>query len=188
MNAVGRSFVPYKALVELDRVIGHVAWEVTEVTSGSTLGRGKRDVVMGDVTISELRGGLLSPVKLIWSKAVVLEGPFAFALSVAPKRDPSRGFALSAQKSDEKGWFSWDSFRVDREGHAVKFQESGELGFSTGRTESGTDIIRTEFLTDVSLRLGRLKEGPRNFRLRVRILAGSIVYWPSLVHDVVLPN
>jgi hypothetical protein len=117
-----------------------------------------------------------------------LEAPFSFALSVTPKWDPSRGFGLVALKSDDEELFSWDWFHVDRRGHAVKLQESGERSFSTGRTDSGIDIIRTEFLTDVSLRLAKLKELPCNLRWRIRILAGSVIYWPSLVHHVVLPN
>ena len=58
MDAVKRQLVPYKVLMDLGRVIGHVAWEVTEVTSRSNLGRGKKDVVMNDeILASPYTGG-----------------------------------------------------------------------------------------------------------------------------------
>jgi len=81
-------------------------------------------------------------------------------------------------------------FTIDREEHATKLQETGELNFDAKKVDSRWEISRTDFLTDVTFRVKLYEtDGHKSYpKWRITILKGSYVSWPSLVGDTVIPN
>ncbi|MGI8924144.1 MAG: hypothetical protein ACR2HJ_08935 [Fimbriimonadales bacterium] len=73
----------------------------------------------------------------------------------------------------------------------MKLQESGELGIVMANSGGASEMIRTEFLTDISIRVARFPKDLVEMYIadwRVRIAKGSVVTWPSLINGKVLAN
>jgi hypothetical protein len=92
------------------------------------------------------------------------------------------GFALVGRRTDIPS-FSWDWFHVDRPDHAIKIQESGELMFDVEQVAGYFEVRRTEFLTDVSVRIATMgKRVPKDEpSWRLNIAQGSYMRWPTVV-------
>lgn len=119
-----------------------------------------------------------------YRKRVRLDGDFYFELFSRPsrRRGALAGFGLTAGR-EAVPTDSWEWFSVGDDGErATKLQEEGELRISLERGRSGDwEVARTEFLTDVWLRM-EPEEGAgwRNRpRWRVLLCEGSHIDWPS---------
>jgi hypothetical protein len=120
---------------------------------------------------------------------------FGIAHALSPHTDlPSdtelTGFALLSGHAREDV-ASWGWFDIDGPGHAIKRQETGELAIEVAEIGGSWDIIRTELLSDISIRLipfglaGVKLEGMSiNLKpsWRLNIAKGSVIHWPSLVN------
>jgi len=101
------------------------------------------------------------------------------------------GFGLTFDLVGERN-FGWDWFNRDGQDAAKKLQESGSLRLEHGDHVLGRQITQMRFETDVSLRLWQTKPGDTMVRpelppmWRLRIDAGSEMFWPSLVDGVVV--
>ena len=178
----------YMATTNGQAVIGKLAWEVTEPLTGQTLSSGDREIFLQEVQIETLS----ADGRTIMTKKIPLGGHFYMAMAEAPSKDRSEkmaGFGLTAGRDDERA-FSWEWFVPDSETHAVKLQETGELVITTAQVGSKWEVVRTEFLTDTSLRVMRMTEGAAPFQAtwRIAIRKGSSITWPSLVNGVVVAN
>lgn len=142
-------------------------WEITD-SKGKVIGQGERNFEASDFKLKGSRRDAHV------DKTLELSDNFVLRIAEFFERDKS-GFGLVASRTDQQT-FSWEWFEVDSPTHATKLQEAGELSISTERGE----LTRTEFLTDVSLRVIRFPGGadPRNPDWRVRIAKGSYVNWP----------
>jgi hypothetical protein len=166
-------------------VVGHLKWQVIDARSNKVLAEGDRDIALNEVDIVEktaLQGGSY------FDKAIDLGDHFSIAIAEHPE-GRKVGFGLMGQREDEQT-FSWEWFNVDGPSHATKIQEGGELGIKIKRTQVGPEIVYTEFLTDVSLRVLRFSLGidPRDPDWRINIARGSYVTWPSKVKGEVVAN
>ncbi|MDZ4838025.1 MAG: hypothetical protein SGJ27_29935 [Candidatus Melainabacteria bacterium] len=150
-------------------MISTVKWLIYETATKSLVCRGETTVNPSDVEIKK--------VGTISMKKIELGAHFNFSLAENTEKH-GRGFGLKGDRDDEQT-FSWDWFVIDRVGHANKLQESGELSFETTMTQSGSEISRMEFLTDVCIRIAdRSNKNPLNPTWRIMIFAGSIIWWP----------
>ena len=143
------------------------------------MAEGTKQVVLGEVTIETIE----SPHTNLVSKWIPLTDAFSLGLSTRRPTDPAiGGFAFAGSKSDLQT-FSWDWFKVDGPDHATKLQESGELRFALANPCVLWEIVETEFLTDISIRIVRFgAENPVNSTSwRIEILRGSHVRWPCVV-------
>lgn len=158
-----------------DAKIGSVAWVVTEGDSTTVVARGQKELVTDDVVI--INKGTLK------DKQILLSDSFSFSLADgvdSPKTESGDGFGLTGTRDVGDKLFSWDWFVVDGKGHAKKLQESGEIAYKCKRRGIGSEITRTEFLTDVSIRVQRMNDGPgAKPTWRIKILKGSTIQWPS---------
>lgn len=160
--------------------IGSIAWIATEGTSGEVVSEGHRTYRAADVELSEPRSG--KKVGLMYRKKVRLDDVFSFEMVETPSGGPNdmKGFGLtSAQKGEVR--FCWEWFDVVAPGRAKKLQEGGELAIEVAPARLGWEVVKTEFLTDISIRLFNMGlpfdlEKPL---WRVRILKGSTMRWPS---------
>jgi hypothetical protein len=120
-------------------------------------------------------------------KQIYLEGGFLFSLVSKPVSAPEdlRGFLMRVQRTSVES-ISMEWFDVDRDDHARKAQEGGELGIRIARGARGWEVVYTAFLTDISLRImtrgggclfGPFASAPRPL-WRIRILKGSHITWP----------
>jgi len=152
-----------------NQVVGHVAWTITD-EAGTNLGSGEKDVKLGDMKIDRMTG---REVGALTSVEFPLTPPFSMSLSQS--EDARQGFGFTARREDQPT-FGWDWFTVSGN-RATKLQESGELAIEF----EGNRISRTEFLTDVSLRVTRMdtSSDPLRPQWRVLIQKGSHVSWPS---------
>jgi beta-lactamase regulating signal transducer with metallopeptidase domain len=91
------------------------------------------------------------------------------------------GFSITAKRTDIQ-CFSWEWFTIRDGNRAVKLQEgSGELGIDLREVNGAWEVTRTEFLTDISLRILRLgvdQPGSPPY-WRIKIFKGSSITWPS---------
>jgi len=193
---------------DLNKVIGALDWEITEIATGRTIGEDLTIVRVRDVSFrrtpsgqeirEEVRERLKDyPTRLklvelmfcaLWrrqdphvSKSVKLMDGFDFALNSSLASDSSQltGFGLTSPHSD---WqlFSFEWFELVGTSHATKLQETGELGVRLEKTGSTWEVIHTVFETDVSLRLIPLFSFPiLRPKYRIKIRKGSFVNWPS---------
>lgn len=163
--------------------MGRVEYAVTETATGSTLAEGARSPALCEFRLELIEARAEAP----------LQGPLVqvgFSLDDAwwlclAHSDPSRGFALQGDATGEH-LFSWDWFTVGG-AIATKLQEPGTLRLDFAETtELGPAIARTDFLTDVSIRVMRFPETPPespnelHFDFRILIRSGSEVRWPTL--------
>jgi hypothetical protein len=166
--------------------IGNVSWDITDA-SGKGIGKGSKQLHVGDVkieTLNKLDGGTG------YQKDIPLSQGFLLELSEQGQEDSGQGsgFGLAGKRADG-GTLSWEWFVVDKPGHAKKLQEGGELNFKQAKTQNGTEIIQTDFPTDISLRVAKFPGGSiLKPEWRIKILKGSSIRWPSLVKGKVVEN
>ncbi len=170
-----------------ERELGKLSWVITEEATGRVLGEGSQAVRLKDVSFEESA----TPQGPLVQKSIRLTTPFRLNLPEFPGEPPGEcdGFGVTAKREDVQT-FCWEWFTVNQPGHATKLQESGELAIRRGQTGAGWELVRTEFLTDVSLRVIRMDAAadPRKPEWRVKILKGSSIEWPSQVNGEILPN
>jgi hypothetical protein len=123
-----------------------------------------------------------------FQKSIQLSPNYNFGYSEHPENIPTVGFGLSGDLGPVtteptcSRTFSWDWFNVTVPGKASKIQESGEISFQQSATSCGQEIVRMIFETDVSIRIMRQETAmTRQPDWRIRLLAGSEIWWPSLV-------
>lgn len=166
-----------------DEVIGDLGWSITETAGGTVLAEGRKDVRLGEMSIHTIQ----EPDKTLATKQLPLTEEFVFGVVTSLSTDSYvGGFALKADRTDIQT-FCWDWFNVDGFKHATKLQEGGELRIGVSNPNSQWQIVRTEFLTDVSLRVFKPgDEIPLKPSWRLLVRKGSWVDWPCLVDDVVV--
>ena len=154
---------------------GDLSYAVVETSSG-------REIVSGRCAITniEIDEHLSADSITFYRKRIGLDGPFQFAIDEHPDKsaDALTGFALIGI-NDEVQTYSWEWFNLDSSEMATKLQEQGKVAIEIGPTSCGYEVVRTEFLTDVSLRLTRFFGDPTLepfWRLTVR--QGSWIVWP----------
>lgn len=141
--------------------IDAIRWQITE--GSRELGHGSKIPRKGDIKKDPKRGYLL----------IGLSNHFTLSI---PRSDVGSGFGIVATR-DDMDTFCWEWFNVDRPGHAVKLQETGELAFTT---RSDGSLMRVTFLTDVSCRVNPLSDAPdADPKWRVRIHKGSVITLPQ---------
>jgi hypothetical protein len=96
-------------------------------------------------------------------------------------------FALSLERDDMQT-SGWNPFDVCSSDQAIERQDKGELRIDIRNPGAGWEIVHTEFMTDVSLRLKQFMPNrtvnPPTWRVNIR--KGSVVNWPSLVDGKVV--
>jgi len=176
----------FKAKPGATETLGELDWELSDCKTGEVLGKGSKTAQMSEVTLELLD----APDGRLVSTQFPLGEHFRFGLASPISTTPNiSGFALQAVRDDEKT-FCWDWFNVDSQTHATKIQESGELAIVIAGEASEWQIVRTELLTDVSIRVVHFGDGsdPTDPAWRIRIGKGSVVNWPRLVDgQLILP-
>jgi len=152
-----------------EKLIGRLKWTITETATGKILGAGERDVRIGDAKVRTLSNPQFGEVQQ-------LRVPLCdhFVAGLAQGADATQGFGITADR-DDRPTFSWEWFVVvDKT--ATKLQESGELAVQI----EGTQLLRADFTTDVSLRVIPMVQSadPREPTWRVEIAKGSYLSWP----------
>jgi hypothetical protein len=165
--------------------IGQLDWEIVECASGTTVAAGNGPVLAKDIVISEDKdlGGSVS-----FDKCLHLDKGFSITMAEFPEasRADVTGFGITADRDGEET-FSWEWFDVDRESHAVKRQESGDLEFSVANVGQRWEVARTTFASDVSLRIDPRGGAWRNKPTwRIKVRKGSYVIWPAVLDGRVI--
>jgi TonB family protein len=171
------------ATADGDRVIGTLKWEIREEGTGQVLARGDGPVHLKDVAV---RGaGRQTPKTIQLTKEFIIELAEAPSASIPEKT----GFGLVARNTDIQS-FSWEWFTIQDSRNAIKLQESGQLAIELKQVGTGWEVTKTEFMTDVSLRIIRMGTDPPGSPpyWRINISKGSSITWPSIVSGKVVPN
>jgi hypothetical protein len=175
------------ASIDPEKVIGSLSWIITEAATGKIVDRGDGPVRLKDVTISEVP----NPSRRQTPKTIRLNNQFTLVMAEFPRNSASEldGFGMVASKTDIPS-FSWEWFNVDNPAHATKILETGSLGINISKIGGSWEVTRTEFLSDVSMRIIRMNVDPPGSPpyWRVQILKGSSITWPSLVNGRVVAN
>jgi hypothetical protein len=163
-----------KALKSKVAAIGNLKWTIYDNATKTLISSGEKALHPEDIKIRAM--------KTFYDKQIELSDHFIFSLAdgINAHGSACNGFGLTGRRDDQPT-FGWDWFEVDREGHATKLQESGELAFDIKTTSVGAEISRMEFLTDVSLRVSPMKQDLDSQKpaWRIKILKGSSIAWPS---------
>lgn len=160
-----------------DGAMGCVDWSVVDTNSGNVLASGVSNLAETDFEVVE---HLTSEGVVYYRKGVALSGPFSFSLDEHPGkvRDEFKGFGFKGERNDLQ-CFSWEWFNITGPSEATKLQEEGKLAIELGQTAKGWEVVRTDFSTDVSLRITRFDGDPcREPSTRIVIRSGSWVTWP----------
>jgi len=175
------------AATDGDKTIGALKWEIREEVSGKILARGDGPVHLKDVWISEAP----NPTRRQTPKTIKLTDEFAIGMAEFPTPAVTSitGFGITGLRLDIQS-FSWEWFNVQDSKHASKLQEGGELGIDLKQVNGDWEITRTEFTTDVSLRIIRMGVDPPGSPpyWRINIFKGSTITWPSIANGKVVPN
>jgi hypothetical protein len=159
---------PSRATAAAERFAGLLKYEITDGKTGKVLKKGSLKVKAKDIAQDKTSAAGLTIVE----QRIALGGHFN--LSLMNGSSASHGFAFTGGRDNQKT-FSWDWFDVDGD-RAQKLQEGGELALTW---RPGGGISRTEFLSDVSLRINPLSDAAgATPRWRIKILKGSAVSWP----------
>ena len=175
------------ATTDGDKIIGSLKWEIREEVSGKVLASGDGPVHLNDVWLSE------SPniARRQTPKTIKLTDEFVVEMAEfpVPVVTEKTGFGITGRRTDIQS-FSWEWFNVQDSKHAVKLQEGGELGIDLKQVNGDWEITRTEFTTDVSLRIIRMGVDPPGSPpyWRIHIFKGSTITWPSIASGKVIPN
>jgi TonB family protein len=174
------------ATTDGDKVIGSLKWEIREETSGTVLASGDGPILLKDVAIEDVLS-----TRHQTPKQIQLTSDFAISMAEFPSTNVSEkdGFGLTALNTGIQS-FSWEWFRVLDSKHATKLQESGELGIDLHLINGFWEVTRTDFTTDVSLRIIRMNVDPPGSppHWRINIFKGSTITWPSISNGKVSPN
>jgi hypothetical protein len=124
-------------------------------------------------------------------KTIQLTNEFAIEMAEFPVANVTekQGFGINGRTTDIQS-FSWEWFNVQDSKNAAKLQESGQLGIELKQVGTNWEITRTDFNTDVSLRIMRMGTDPPGSppRWRINISKGSTITWPSIANGKVVPN
>lgn len=164
--------------LETEGAVGRVEWAIVETGSGKELASGVLTVTPEAVEVDEHR---TAENVTYYRKRIRLAGPYQFAIDEHPDRRPEdlKGFGMTGIH-DEVQTYSWEWFNVTGPTEAVKLQEEGRVAIEVGSSLVGYEVVRTEFLTDVSLRLTRFFGDPTQEPYwRIAIRKGSWVAWPA---------
>ncbi len=174
----------YKADPTALELLGHVDWEATDARNLELVAKGEKVVRLGEMTIRELQ----SPDQHLFAKQLPLGEQFTLGIANGPwSTSQLAGFALLSSREGEEPTFCWEWFEPNGPTRATKLQETGELDVQIGCFDGSWLIVRTEFLTDVSLRVKRMDgSSPTEFDWRVLIRRGSWVEWPILKNGCVI--
>ena len=163
-------------------------WIVREAATGNILDNGTMTVRVRDIKVKRV---VSDDDRLYFPKKIDLNRDFYFQIAEYPEADPAdtTGFGLVIEHRNLHT-FNWEWFNVDRDRHATKLQETGEIAFDTQKVGAQWEITRTEFLTDVEFRVKLYDSNSTQsiLKWRVTILKGSYMNWPSLVGDTVTLN
>lgn len=173
---------------EPEKIAAHINWIAREAATGKTIDRSSMTIHVRDIKVERKSAENESPM---FFKRIDLNKDFYFDMTELPTTDLAHldGFGLVIQHRNLRS-FCWEWFYVDREKHATKLQETGELAFDVKKVGSRWEVTRTDFLTDVTFRVKLYGPNKHNSdpKWRITILKGSYVNWPSLVGDTVIPN
>lgn len=161
-----------------DGALGSVSWSVVETEHGRELGAGTLELTEGSIEVNE---HLTSENVIYYRKSIGLTGAFSFSIDEHPakKVEELKGFGFKGERSDVQA-FSWEWFNVTGPTEAVKLQEEGRLAIEIAQAPKGWEVVRTEFLTDVSLRVTRFDGDPiKEPSTRILIRKGSWIEWPA---------
>jgi TonB family protein len=176
------------ATADGDKVIGALKWEIREEATGQILARGDGPIHLKDVAVRD--SGPIAPRRQT-PKIIQLTKEFVIEMAEFPVANVSekQGFGIVGRKTDIQS-FSWEWFNIQDNKHAGKLQEGGELGIELQQVGTDWEITKTEFTTDVSLRIIRLGTDPPGSPpyWRINISKGSSITWPSIVNGRVVPN
>ena len=179
------------ATIDGDKEIGSLKWEIREEATGKILASGDRPVRLKDVTIQDIGAVGIAGSRRETPKRINLTDQFTLEMAEFPAANLSdkSGFGMVVRKTDIQS-FSFEWFNVSDSKHAVKLQEAGELGIDLKQVGTDWEITRTEFTSDVSLRVIRMGVDPPGSPpyWRVNISKGSNITWPSIVNGTVVPN
>lgn len=157
--------------------LGCLHWSVIETATGDILGSGRNGLDADDIELTEHR---TAENLVYFRKRICLTGPFHFSIDEHPgrTREEVQGFGLRAVKEDHNT-FSWEWFTIDGPDGATKLQEDGKLRIQIEQAARGWEVLRTDFLTDVSLRITRFDGDPsKEPSWRVTIHRDSWIAWP----------
>ncbi len=185
--------------VDPNTKIGWLKWEAIECSSGTILASGEGPLFLRDLHVTERPivslpnlpiPSTMKDTRQV-SKRVKLSDEFDFGMAEYPTTLPGQksGFGITAARTGTPS-FSWEWFTVRNIDYAVKLQEKGDLGIELKEVNGAWEVTRTEFLTDVSLRIIRMSLDPPGSPpyWRIKIFAGSKITWPSLVNGEVVLN
>ncbi len=161
-----------------DGALGNVHWAVIETVTGKEVANGALVVGVEDVQVDEHR---TAENLTYYRKCIRLSGPYRFAIDEHPDKRPEdlKGFGLTGI-NDEVQTYSWEWFNVTCPTEATKLQEEGKIAIAVSHSPVGYEVTRTEFLTDVSLRLTRFFGDPTQEPFwRIAIRKGSWIEWPA---------
>lgn len=172
--------------------VGWLKWEASECSSGTILASGQGPLLLRDLQVTERPlvslpnlpiPSTMKDTRLV-QKRIKLNDEFDFGMAEYPTTVPGKkvGFGMTAAHKGAPS-FSWEWFTVKDINHALKLQEKGELGIDLKEVNGAWEVTRTEFLTDVSLRIMRMGVDPPGSPpyWRIKIFAESYILWPSLV-------
>lgn len=158
---------------------GLVDWAVIETVSGTVLGEGQLDLASTEVLIDK---HFTAEGVMYYRKRVCLFESFSFAFDEHPGKsvEDVKGFGFTAT-NEGQNTYSWEWFNVTSPTEAVKLQEDGVIGIEIAKAACGWEVVKTEFLTDVSLRMTRFFGDPTQEPYwRVQLKKGTTISWPSV--------
>ena len=159
--------------------LGSIDWAVVDTESGREVEAGHLEVQDSDIKVDE---HVTAENVVYFRKSIALVGPFSFAIDEHPGRTAQelQGFLLKGERNDAQA-FSSEWFNLTGPTEATKLQEEGRLGIEIGQGPHGWEVVRTDFQTDVSLRICRFDGDPyKEPSTRIKIRKGSWVAWPTV--------
>jgi TonB family protein len=175
------------ATTDGDKIIGSLKWEIREEVSGKILASGDGPVHLKDVWIIETP----NPTQRQTTKTIKLTDEFVIEMSEFPAHTVTSitGFGISARRLDVQS-LSWEWFNLQDSKRASKLLEGGELAIDLEQVNGDWEVTRTEFMSDVSLRIVRMRLDPPGSPpyWRIHIFKGSTITWPSIASGKVFPN
>ena len=159
--------------------VGILTLQIVDCASGTIQYQGTREVLARDVAITQRRN---LDGSVCFDKRIDLDQDFYIQMAecAAPTREEIAGFSLSPGRGGHQA--NWEWFDTDRNYHAVKRQEAGELTFIPVALGSTWEVGRIEVKKELSLRvfgwnpLALTRNAPR---WRIQVKEGSYVEWPS---------
>lgn len=160
---------------------GNINYEIVDCADYSNSSSGTTSLLLSTAQVHAIEGrdGPLA------EKTFLLCPRFRIGLAGPLDSENPKGFALKGSV-DGAQMFSWDWFEVERPGFARKIQEGGELAFEIALRDGKHQIVMTELLSDISIRLKALSAPRDQLAFRINLKKGSVIHWPYLVDDKVV--